>query len=729
MNPFLKPAEHYKRRWQLLRDYVNDAACFLTQRTGRPLEESRAFVIESITKGKRQLTMPMARFLIKNKYGDREIQEIPFHQYLSRAVGNDEIIAPTLTTYLPTTVRESLLGVYINNNVKRRSVAKKAMFQAEMDNNKTLQDMYKSQQTTFKIKNNALSGAHCSPFTPLWNKTIHSTLTSICRSATSYANANNEKFLCGNRHYYSPMIVETNIISIINHVDKEAIHRMMGRYNLHVPSNEEIMEAIAFSTRHYWNSEEAMEPIRALVETLSPWQRCAFLYVSDFYHLAKYNEGFARTFLDRLSLKATESISNLDECDAILKKMDDNMKAFVSILCATELRFKDIKSVRERPYDYGIIASTAKQKYEVIADYAEFIETFWATDNLPSSVFAVPSIVRRGVLTSDTDSTIFTVQSWVKWHRGSLDFDDGCTATANAMVYLVSQVVSNILAVFSGNMGVEEKFMFQLEMKNEFYFPVFSLTSRAKHYYAYRAVQEGVMKRELEDEIKGVALRSSAVATDIIKLSQQTMRDIMNTVMRGDMISLRYLVRKVATIEREVLEEMLKGSFKYYRKTRIQDASAYKNENSNFLFYSLWQEAFAPKYGPAPEPPYNAIAASLTTGKRPAFLKWLETMEDQVMASRIRDWATRNNKQYIGTIYMPQINLLARGVPLEIASIVDHRTLVAQLMESFYLVLEGVGIFARNKKITRLLSDDPTILSLPERILYPNPSSPVPHVA
>jgi len=723
MNPFLKPAEHYQRRWQLIRDYVNDAARYLTQRTGKPMEETRAYVVESITKGKRLLFMPQARFLIKNKHGDREIQEMPFHQYLARAVESGEIMAPTLTTYLPTTQRESLLGTYIGGNVKRRSKAKRAMFQAEIDNNDALKDMYSYQQATFKIKNNALSGAHCSPFTPLWNKTAHSTLTSVCRCATSYANANNEKFLCGNRHYFSPMIVEANLISIINHVDKEAIHRMMGRYQLHVPTDDEIMEAITFSTRHYWKSEEATATIRALVETLLPWQRCAFLYVSDFYHLAKYNDSFARTFLDQLSVKATEPLTSMEECDAVVKSLDDNLKAFVSILCSDELQFKDIKSTRERPYDYGIIAATAKHKRELIDEYAEFIETFWATDNLPSSVFSVPSIIRRGVLTSDTDSTIFTVQSWVTWHRGSLNFDRGCTATANALVYLVSQVVSNLLAVFSGNMGVEERFIFDLQMKNEFYFPVFALTSRAKHYYAYRAVQEGVVKREMEKEIKGVALRSSAIASEIIKLSQQTMLDIMDTVMRGDKVSLRYLVRKVATIEREVLDEVQKGSFKYFRKTRIQDASAYKTENSNYLFYSLWEEAFAPKYGHAPEPPYNAITASLSTGKRPAFLKWLESMEDQVMASRIKEWATRNNKQYMGTIYMPQINLLAKGVPPEIASIVDHRSLVAQLMESFYLVLEGVGIFARNKKITRLLSDDPTILSLPEGVLYPKPSS------
>ena len=90
---------------------------------------------------------------------------------------------------------------------------------------------------------------------------------------------------------------------------------------------------------------------------------------------------------------------------------------------------------------------------------------------------------------------------------------------------------------------------------------------------------------------------------------------------------------------------------------------------------------------------------------------------DRIVAEKLKAWAEKNNKLYIGTIYMPQINLISRGVPKEISSVVDTRSLVAQLMESFYLILEGLGVYARNKAITRLLSDDRTIPSLPEGVL------------
>lgn len=726
MKEFVKPLDHYKRRIDLIADYVADSARYLSLMTGDPLEQTRAFVVKSITTGKRALKIPRAQFLQRNAVGDRSIQQLPFNQYLSRAIGNNEIMAPTMTTYLPTTQKQSLLAIYIDGNLTSRDTAKHAMFQAEMNGLKALMATYDSQQSTFKIKNNALSGAHCSPFTPLWNKSAHSTLTSVCRSATSYANANNEKFLYGNRHYYSPDVIKANIISIVNHSDLAAFERVMAAWQLRHPTVEETMGCVRRGSHAYWRNPEQLQIIEAVLTALQPVERSAFLYTNDLYHLSLTNPDFVHELLRRLAVKATDPILDTEVAKAALKGMDDNMKAFVSILCADELKGKDTKALLKRVeageegalHDCGIVAATAVAKKETIEAYGDFIQTFWVTDNLPSSVFSIPGIIRRGVLTSDTDSTIFTVQTWVEWQHGKIDFSPEAIATANSVVYLAGQLVRHILATLCGNMGVEPHQILRLEMKNEYYFPVFLLTSRAKHYYAYMAAREGLVFQVMKHEIKGVALRSSAVAEEIIELSHATMFGIMDAILKGDQIELLAIVRRVATIEREVLAEVQKGSFEFFKKTRIQDRSAYKADNGgNFMHYELWEEAFASKYGHAPEPPYQAIKASLTTGKKGAFQQWLTDMPDPEIAGRIKAWAERTGKLYIGTFYMPAINLIAHGVPSEISMVVDTRSLVAQLMESFYLILEGLGVYARNKKITRLISDDRTILSLPEGVL------------
>lgn len=732
MDPFIRSLDHYRRRIDILNDYVADSAKYLSVMTGDPFEECKAFVRASITRdGKRQLFMPRVAHLHRQANGDRVQKTVSFMDYLNRAFQNNEIMAPTMTTYMPVAKKESLLAVYIDGNLKRRSKAKKAMFQAENDGLDSLRNTLNFQQSTFKIKNNALSGAQCSPFTPMWNKTGHSTLTSICRTATSNANANNEKFLYGNRHYYSADIVKTNLITIVRHSNYEKMAKVMERWKLRPPSIDETMGCIHRGTDTYWRNPEQMATIRELVSNLTDLERSAFVYSNDLYHLAVCNPEFVRSLLAQLAEKIVLPMS-IEETSANAKLMDDNLKAFVSILCSKELldpkehRVKSIKDLRDRAeageeeamHHYGVLGSTIFHKLDLISRYTDFIDVFWVTDNLPSSTFAIPSIVRRGVLTSDTDSTIFTMQSWVEWQHGKVTFDDEAVATANSLAYIASQVVRHILATISGNMGVDGKEILRLNMKNEFYFPVFALTSRAKHYYAYRGAQEGVIKSKLEPEIKGVALRSSAVSSNIITLAHKTMFEIMDAVMKGERIQLAKYVRKVATIEREVVAHVANGSFEYFRRSSIKERKAYKAENGgNFIHYELWQACFAHKYGDAPEPPYQTSVVSMNTDRPKRLEAWLNEMEDQDIAQRIRQFCKDKNKLYIGSLQLPVVNLIAHGVPKEVSAAVDVRALIAQLMESFYLILEGLGVYARNKHVTRLISDDLTIPSFDEGVL------------
>ncbi|WP_227625177.1 family B DNA polymerase, partial [Klebsiella pneumoniae] len=60
----------------------------------------------------------------------------------------------------------------------------------------------------------------------------------------------------------------------------------------------------------------------------------------------------------------------------------------------------------------------------VLGDYAILINAFWVTNNMPASVAWIRDSVRQVAITSDTDSTIFTVQDWVQWYCGKVDFSE-----------------------------------------------------------------------------------------------------------------------------------------------------------------------------------------------------------------------------------------------------------------------------------------------------------------
>lgn len=314
MDHFIRPLETYRRDIDLIQTYIDDQAFHLHKLTGQPLERCTEFVTKNISpEGRRPLQIPKVGLLMRNKYGDREKKILPLNVLLNDIRQKNEILSPSLTAYTNPQVRESSLAKYIVTNLKKRNEAKGRMFEAIMSGDAIQEAIHEAAQTTLKIKNNSLSGAQCSPFTILWNKTAHSTLTSTCRCATSYGNANNERFLMGNRHYWSPDITRNNIISIVRHSDIDRIRRTMERYGLKYPSVDDVMQLIERSTSPYWRSQRHLTGLQKLVETLDEAERAAFLFTSNLFDLAKVNPDFVRDLLKRLSERIEEPLSDPEE--------------------------------------------------------------------------------------------------------------------------------------------------------------------------------------------------------------------------------------------------------------------------------------------------------------------------------------------------------------------------------------------------------------------------------
>ena len=723
MDPFVKDASYYTRDYDLYKTYIDESAIHLAKMENIPLEQAREFVKKlTAPDGQHPIKVPMARFLHRNKVGDRERKELPLDKFWEMVRAKRQILSPSQTAFMHPDEKKSLLGIYINRNLKKRSEAKAAQFAAERAGDERKRAIMNSAQTTFKIKNNALSGAHSSPYTILWNKTSHSTLTSGCRTGTSYGNANNEKLLYGNRHYWSPAITKQNLISIINHSDHSAIAAVMARYQLRYPTVDEVMSMIERSTNSYWRDPALMAPIRKLVENFTDTERAAVLFTGDFYHMSLVNEAFSKKMVLDFATRATEPLTE-EEAEVWKNKIDGDLIAFVSMLCPDLLfnpdteKYESFKEVK-RPQARLLLIACGKRVLELQEQYADFIQTFWTTDNLPSSINYVPNIIRRGVITSDTDSTIFSVARWPIWALGSEEISTKSMAVSATMVYFASKTIINILARFSGNVGMAEQDRLRLQMKSEFYMPVFILTSRAKHYAAYVTMQEGTAKKEMEFDVKGVALRSSNVPPEIIKQSHALMQALMKKVIAGEKVSLRSVLRRVALIEDGIKQSVIRGEYGYLKRLEIKQRDSYKAENGgNFIHYDLWQSVFASKYGDAPEPPYRAIKVSLAIDNKTQMRKWLDRIEDRAIAANLETFLQSRGKDKITTMLLPEPNLEMQGVPKELIPVIDVRNLITQTMESFYLILESIGYYCRDRNMTRLLSDQEWLL---------DPNNPIP---
>jgi hypothetical protein len=700
-NVFVLPADEYVRNLDTLGVYVRDATTYLQMMTGKPAEKCEAFVRKSLrTGGRFEFKPPVCTFTERQENGDRITKRDTIYNFIKVAIASADLMAPTFTTYVNPAKDQSLLVGYIEGNVLRRKVAKKAMFAAEKDGDLVLYAIKKNEQNNRKLGNNAISGSHVSPFTPLYNKTAHSTLTSNCRCTSGYGNANNEKMLSGNRHYYDPDVVTNNIVSIINLTDMDALQQVMDNYNLHYPTTDEVMDVIVYSTHLYWkNKPERMARIRRLVDACSPLQRAAFTYVGDFYHLTKYNQDFVRAFLSRMTKRCHDDIP---EPAKVIKGLPEDNFILAKQIINNDLRGKKDSDISL--YLHQEMAATTMNVTMTAISYKDLIKVLFVSENMPASLAYFPDSIRRSALTSDTDSTIFTVQEWVKWYCGKYTFSDTGMGIAATMIWLSSQTIIHLLAKMSANFGIEQKRIFQTAMKNEFKFDVFIPTSVAKHYFALIGCQEGELKDEYGKEIKGVHLKSSNAPIHITKKGEEMMLDIMYTVLSEKNLSLMKYINQVADIERQIFKELREGHPKYFRRSQIKNPDSYSKEatKSNYIHYLMWQEVFAPKYGEIPEPPYDVIKVSVENTNPTVLGNWLREMKDQDFAERMRTFMTKYDKSMIKTFYLPQTIVKSRGIPEEVHLHMAARNMVLDMTKIFKIILQTLGYYVNSEF---LLSD------------------------
>lgn len=703
---FTLDADEYGRDLNILSAYKRDAVKYLQVRTGKSTEECLAYVERTTGPGgKHEVTDPEVFCLSKNKYGDREELVIPFSKYLEDVVARRAIISPTMAVYLNPNEKRSILSKYISKNIKRRGEVKREAHAAEMAG-RTAESIEKNiLQTTFKLKNNALSGAHSSPYTTVYLKSAHSTLTSTCRSATGYGNANNEKFLYGNRHYWSPDVVKSNIISIVNNTDYDKLSAVMVKYDIKEPTPEETLACITYSTDLYWRNKKQVEDIKMLVSGLTGLERAAFVYTGDLYHLRILNDRLVRDFIDKLSTKATVPV---EDPDYYIKAMDADLYAFVSLLCADELGGSSLSAIKEsNPHGYSIVGATAKWVVSVLDEYRDMIQALWVTPNVPSSVAALPSSIRRGAITSDTDSTIFTVQDWTRWFVGKVDFSEKSLAVAHTTVYLASQTIIHVLANMTSNMGVVPEQLHQLAMKNEYSFPVFGLTSRSKHYFAYVSAKEGNVLPKMGVDVKGVALKSSNCPPHVMAQVKKLITDTMDMVMEGNGISIIEIMNRVATIELDIIKSINEGGYEYLTTKQLRSHESYKAgmNSAQHQSYLMWNEVFGEAYGTTPPPPYFGVQVSIDADSPTKLRAWLARMPNQDVAAKMAKWLESKGRKGVTTMMLPESVCAMRGVPPEVICGLNTRKLIYATMEAFYMILESLGFYMVNGNHTRLVSD------------------------
>lgn len=733
-NPFILPVEAYRRKLNPLGQYRQQCASFISAMTGTDEASALEFIRKTTSKhGKMPIKDKKLTYTERNEFGDRELKEGSYYQYLTDSWKRGLIMAPSLTMYTHPDKEKALHRAFINDRIGRRSAAKKLKFVYMAEGKRDQAEDQDATQNAMKISNNSLSGAQASKFNALYNKTAHSSLTSNCRVTSNYGSANNEKLLCGNRHYWGYSVVVNNIISICSNTDYANLERVMNQYQLKKPSVEDVLECIRHSTIQYWSNTRVDEVLRWVVERLTPLQRAAFVYIGDMYHIAKHNPSMMRKFLGRMSAYPSnwDDYQNLEERARVWKSVPEDILFLAAQIMDTEtagVKLSDLNSTKlsrddlvkrgeEMDHKEKVICCIMDNVMQTMLEYSSFIHTFFTTEHLPASVSYFPESIRQTVVTGDTDSTIFTVQDWVSWFfDGRIGFSREDNALAATVIFISAQAIIHVLATMSANIKVAKENLFTIAMKNEYKFPVYVPTQVAKHYWAYKSCQEGIVFKEPELEKKGVHLKNSNAPKIINQRAEEMMIALLADYYEHGKISAAKYIRWVLEQEKEIRRSLLDGEAVYFRFQQIKPNASYKNPNpymNNYGHYLFWNRVFAKLSSRIDAPPYMAIKVNLDISNKSSFQNWLEnypeirgdmeawlddcvkaSMEEKVKAGEKNPKPTP--RKIIKTISVPLDIALTKGLPKPIYDWIDTRKTIFDMCKTFYIVMEAMGLFIGN---------------------------------
>lgn len=706
-NPFVYPDEEYSRNIDVMANYVEQQTYYLTKMTGKSSDVVKPWLMTQLTEGKFKIHDPMVKYLQREHQRDRKRAQNTLSEYISNTANNDLLMAPTFTVYVPAEVKVSLYTKYIRTKKKERGVHKKRMFKAIMENDVDTAKAENNNQQSKKIAINALSGAALMPYSISYTASLHPTLTSVCRISTTYANANNEKFMGGNRTYYNEQVTLDNINLLAMSADKEAIENALMMYNLKVPTVGETLDCIRYSTDFYWSRFKPMSNIENYLNRLEPHELANIVYNGDMYHLAKLNESqmvnFIRDFIDYEPVAIDNPEYWLEE------RADAHTVAYVSLLCSKLLVGNQLSKVKKEDHEtYKLIGDVCRHTFTILEKYHDFISVFLRPDYLTPEAYDIEQTVRRVVITSDTDSTIFTTQHWTKLITGSYNFDELSYKVGYFMTFVSSQMTVHLLSLMSRNLGLKGDTLKTVSMKSEYFFPAYCITPSAKHYYAFISAREGNVYHKNELEVKGVGLRNSKIPSEVMEPFTEHLANTLQKVIDTAGLELKDIIEQPLMAERAVRASLESGSTEYLMHSQLKSHDAYAKgeEAAPYQYHVLWNEVFAPVYGESPPLPYTAVKVSARLNNRTQLNEWVNGLEDKALAQRLANYIKRNNKTSITTFNIPAMLFTDRPIPKELLKVLDTSSLISGIMAPYYLYLESMGFYFKNGKNTRLITDE-----------------------
>lgn len=684
LSPFIQAA--YQSDRGVVKHYHRQAALFLSKLYDWDEQYLLELMPQIFIPNENGFKEAKFRVFSKNKHGDRVPVVMPAREFFQEVEDKNYHLSPSLVAYKNSSEEQSINAIGTEIFIDHRRLYKHK--RSEVPKQGELWKAFNEIQNALKIFNNAQSGAMSSSGTPLFNKSGHTALTSTTRALTSTANLTNERLITGNRLLLSYNRTIEYFVAQLAYADRKLIQEVIIENKLNYATVDQVFDMVRRCTSYYWHNETKLQAIKLFLESLSKLELTILLCSMDLRGLYTTNPAFMKTFFAEWA--AVPAIAEDDKAENYAKPANGDYKN----LCVTKLP-KGAKALEMNHLNNHHVQLEVK--------YERFIKAFLKSRIPPTGLFDVKELVRESVLTSDTDSSIYSVDLIIEDLSSG---PDSILALNGVLTYFIRCIAVDQHARLSKNMNVSAKYLYRLNMKNEYLFGSYITTSMSKHYFALQLMVEGVLNDFPDLELKGVHLRGVKIAQKVREFTNKLMRDILDALYDRKQLDAPELLAAVGQLERDLIKDIELGGYTWLTKNSIKEESAYSNPQSSIYFYhEMWQQVFADKYGEPPALPYKAYKINLDLSNKTKIKRFFDAHRENAVVSKLEAYISSRSSltsAYIPTDLMVSIG----GIPAEILPIVDTRLIISQNFKSIYAILETLGLFIMNSKTTRLVSDE-----------------------
>lgn len=634
-----------------------------------------------------------------HQYGNLiEIPDMDLYKMFMRY--RDKIISPSGTVYETVDKCSSYLKGIIATKKKNRKKAKNKMFEAKKNMDKVRETFFNNTQSTLKVSMNSMIGGMGSGFSNLSSVANFNSVTSMCRFLIQNSYGHAERFLESNFYFRNDEQCVTFLVNCkLYGPSDDEIRSVMDKMNFEYPSYEKVSEWILKCVNRY----DRVSDHKLVISTLSKMsrERLSFIYyMSNIKHLVFNNESFWRPWMnDLLSDKNVSYSSDVDP--SYLTKIDPDLCIVLSTIFNRSLP-KNSKGNNVSIYECITIdpelakklVCCGKHMEKLIAQIDDVFNLFMNHNVNISFVSELKNQFRDTVVTSDTDSIIYTTKSWLKWYTGDIIMTDEAYNINALVVYWLGKANANTLFHVSDSYGALSDDLYGMNMKNEFMMPVEILTSLKKHYASILKVQEGVFYSEPKLDLKGVGLRGSAYSAAATNYAEWFIRTIINEIYTKAKVNPREKIIHVLRLERLVKDSLERGETEFLPLTAIKEEQEYAEPDVSIYFnYKLWQEVFSDTYGSI-QIPTKSYLVPLLGFHSAKYKKWLAEKSPVIYQKLVKFMSKHPNKE-INRIPINPSNAI---VPEELRPVIDYPNLIYTNARPMYIIMQSLGISVGDAK-------------------------------